>query len=336
MRITAISLLSIVLFFGSCSKMAQEPKGNIPDLSNNLEQMPVVPNGMPFKRSCASVDVLKEQLKENPGLAKKMEEIEMFTKKVMQSPETYRLVGDVLELPVHVNLLYRTTAENISQAQIQSQIDILNKDFQGTNADIVKTPLEFQDELPGDLQIRFVWKPINTTRKKTTKTSWGTRDAMKSTKTGGLNPVNPLTTLNIWVCTIGGDILGYAQFPGGKSSTDGVVIDSRYFGNTGTASYPFNLGRTATHEVGHWFSLRHIWGDALCGDDFIGDTPTHDRENYGDPDDNHRSLCPGNPVEMTVNYMDYTDDRGMFMFTRGQSTRMKATYVVGGPRASLR
>ena len=77
--------------------------------------------------------------------------------------------------------------------------------------------------------------------------------------------VTPTTKLNLWVCTIGGGILGYAQFPGGASATDGVVIDSKYLGTTGTATYPFNLGRTATHEVGHWMNLRHIWGDATCG-----------------------------------------------------------------------
>jgi hypothetical protein len=78
--------------------------------------------------------------------------------------------------------------------------------------------------------------------------------------------------MNLWACTIGGGILGYAQFPGGASS-DGV-IDSKYLGTTGTAAFPFNLGRTATHEVGHWMNLRHIWGDATCGSDLVSDTPT--------------------------------------------------------------
>jgi hypothetical protein len=82
---------------------------------------------------------------------------------------------------------------------------------------------------------------------------------MWQTKRGGLDPTSPTTKL-IWACTIGGGILGYAQFPGGSSATDGVVIDST--GLSSAASYPYNLGRTASHEVGHWMNLRHIWGDA--------------------------------------------------------------------------
>jgi hypothetical protein len=101
----------------------------------------------------------------------------------------------------------------------------------------------------------------------------GTTDDMKRASTGGIDPTSPTTTLNLWVCTIGGGILGYAQFPGGASSTDGVAIDSKYIGSTGTAIAPF-LGRTATHEVGHWMNLRHIWGDATCGSDLVSDANT--------------------------------------------------------------
>ena len=78
-------------------------------------------------------------------------------------------------------------------------------------------------------------------------------------------------------------MLGYAQFPGGAAATDGVVILYTAFGNTGTVSAPYNLGRTATHEVGHWLNLRHIWGDANCGDDYVGDTPKQQTSNYGCP-----------------------------------------------------
>jgi hypothetical protein len=173
-------------------------------------------------------------------------------------------------------------------------------------------------------------------RKATTKTSWGTSDAMKSTSTGGINATSPTTKMNLWVCTIGGGILGYAQFPGGAAATDGVAIDSKYIGNTGTTVYPYNLGRTATHEVGHWMNLRHIWGDANCGSDLVSDTPTHNDANYGVPAYPHYSTCSGNPIEMTMNYMDYTDDRGMFMFSNGQKSRMSAIFLSGGSRASFR
>jgi hypothetical protein len=173
-------------------------------------------------------------------------------------------------------------------------------------------------------------------RKSTTKTSWGTNDAMKKTSTGGLAAISPTTKLNLWVCTIGGGILGYAQFPGGASTTDGVAIDSKYFGLSGTANAPYNLGRTATHEVGHWMNLRHIWGDANCGSDLVSDTPTHNDANYGVPAYPHYSTCSGTPVEMTMNYMDYTDDRGMYMFSTGQKSRISAIFLSGGSRASFR
>lgn len=158
---------------------------------------------------------------------------------------------------------------------------------------------------------------------------------MKKTKHGGINPTSPTTKLNMWVCTIGGGILGYAQFPGGSTATDGVVIDSRYLGTTGRATYPFNLGRTATHEVGHWMNLRHIWGDASCGNDLVTDTPVHKTANYGVPTYPYASTCLPAHNEMTMNYMDYTDDRGMYMFTNGQKSRMSALFVSGGSRAAF-
>lgn len=285
------------------------------------------------QRYCASHDVLERQLKEDPQLALKMNEIEEFTEKFKTNNVNYRLVNGQIEIPVVVNVLYRTAAENISLAQIQSQIDVLNQDFNATNPDYTQVPALFAG-VKADVGITFVLDQV--IRKSTTKTSWGTRDAMKKTKQGGLNPTSPTTKLNMWVCTIGGGILGYAQFPGGSSATDGVVIDSRYLGTTGTATAPFNLGRTATHEVGHWMNLRHIWGDATCGSDLVADTPTHNTANYGIPAYPHYSTCPSNPVEMTMNYMDYTDDAGMYMFSIGQKTRMDAVFAVGGSRASFR
>ncbi|CCG53285.1 Probable M43 cytophagalysin family metalloprotease precursor [Flavobacterium indicum GPTSA100-9 = DSM 17447] len=284
-------------------------------------------------RGCYSHEHLEEQLKADPTLAQRMNDIEVHTAKTAAAIETGRIVNGVLEIPVVVNVLYRTTAENISQAQIQSQIDVLNKDFNAQNSDY-NTANNPYSSVRANVGIRFVLDAVY--RKSTTKTSWGTNDAMKKSTQGGLNPTSPTTKLNLWVCTIGGGILGYAQFPGGSSATDGVVIDSKYFGTTGTATYPFNLGRTATHEVGHWMNLRHIWGDATCGSDLVSDTPVHNAANYGVPAVGHRSTCTGTPLEMYMNYMDYTDDRGMYMFSNGQKSRMLAIFQVGGSRASFR
>ena len=281
------------------------------------------------QRGCASQDVLVAQMKADPTLALRMNEIEVFTQKAML---TGRLVNGKIEIPVVVNVLYRTAAENITDAQIQSQIDVLNQDFNAINSDFNSTPAEFSG-VAANVGITFVLETVN--RKSTTKTSWGTRDAMKKTKQGGLDPTSPTTSLNMWACTIGGGILGYAQFPGGSTATDGVVVDSKYFGLSGSGAYPYNLGRTATHEVGHWMNLRHIWGDATCGSDLVSDTPTHNTANYGVPAYPHYSTCTGTPVEMTMNYMDYTDDRGMYMFSNGQKSRMAAIFVTGGARASF-
>jgi len=262
-----------------------------------------------------------------------MNEIETFTQaRISRLTSNYRLVNGKIVIPVVVNVLYRTTAENISDAQIQSQIDVLNKDFTATNADFGSVPAEWSG-IAANVGITFELAGIN--RKATTKTSWGTRDAMKSTKKGGLDPTTPATTLNLWACTIGGGILGYAQFPGGSAATDGVVIDSKYFGLSSAASAPYNLGRTGTHEVGHWMNLRHIWGDASCGNDLVADTPVAKTANYGVPTYPYVSTCLPAHNEMTMNYMDYTDDRGMYMFTNGQKARMAAIFTSGGPRAAI-
>lgn len=280
-------------------------------------------------RGCASQEVLAAQLAADPTLAIRMNQIEAFTQKAML---TNRLVNGKVVIPVVVNVLYHTTAENISDAQIQSQIDVLNQDYTATNTDFGSTPAEFAG-VAANIGITFELKQI--IRKSTTKTSWGTTDTMKNSKRGGLNPTSPSNTLNLWACTIGGGILGYAQFPGGAAATDGVVIDSKYFGLSSAASYPYNLGRTASHEVGHWMNLRHIWGDANCGDDLVSDTPTAQTSNFGVPAYPHVSTCLPAHNEMTMNYMDYTDDRGMFMFTNGQKSRMTALFVSGGARSGF-
>lgn len=277
-------------------------------------------------RACASQEVFERQLRENPELALRMNEIESFTEKAIKQG---RLVNGKIQIPVVVNVLYRTSAENISQAQIQSQIDVLNKDFNALNSDFSKVPAAFSG-VKANIGISFVLDQV--IRKSTTKTSWGTNDACKKTSSGGLAPTSPTTKLNLWAATIGGGILGYAQFPGGSSSTDGVVIDSKYFGTTGTATAPYNLGRTATHEIGHWMNLRHIWGDATCGNDLVADTPLHNDANYGVPTYPHYSTCTGTPIEMTMNYMDYVDDKAMYMFSNGQKSRMLAIFATGGVR----
>jgi len=179
-------------------------------------------------RGCASQEVLEAQLKADPTLAVRMNEIEEFTQRAMQEG---RLVNGKIEIPVVVNVLYKTAAENISLAQIQSQIDVLNKDYNALNSDFNSVPPLFSG-VKANVGISFVLQGV--VRKSTTTTSWGTNDAMKKAPKG-IAPTTPTTVLNMWCCNLGWGILGYAQFPGGPSATDGVVIDNNAFGNTGTA-----------------------------------------------------------------------------------------------------
>ncbi len=284
------------------------------------------------QRQCGAQEVLERQLKEDPTLAQRMNEIEYFTERFATDPSAGRLVNGVIEIPVVVNVLYKTSAQNISDAQINSQITVLNNDYQALNADYNSVPALFQPVRAGNIGVRFVLDKV--VRKSTSKSSWTTNDAMKKAA-NGIVPTSPTTKLNMWVCNLSGGILGYAQFPGGNSATDGVVIDDNAFGSTGTVIAPYHKGRTATHEVGHWMNLRHIWGDSNCGNDLVGDTPQANTANYGCPSYPHKSTCSGKPTEMTMNYMDYTDDACMYMFSGGQKTRMQAVFAAGGPRNSF-
>ena len=294
------------------------------------------------QRNCGTMEVLDKQLQENPSMLKNMEEIEKQVQEYLRAHPHGSGERVVITIPTVFHVVYRTTTENISDAQIMSQLDVLNKDFSATNSDVGLTPSLFSG-LVANAEIQFCLAKqtpsggttSGITRKSTTVSAWGTNDSVKKSSQGGVDPWDASKYLNIWICNIGGGILGYAQFPGGSASTDGVVLDYRYTGTTGTATAPFNKGRTGTHEVGHWLNLRHIWGDATCGSDLVSDTPVHNTSNYGCPTYPHYSTCTGSPVEMTMNYMDYTDDACMYMFSAGQKTRMRAVLEGSGARASL-
>jgi len=239
------------------------------------------------------------------------------------------------KIPVVVHVVYKTAAQNISDAQVKSQIDVLTADFRKKNADVTTAPAPFSP-LAGDARIVFELAKTDAagspttgiTRTATAVTAFTDDDAVKSTATGGANAWPADKYLNIWVCQLAGGLLGYAQFPGGPSATDGVVIRHSAFGTTGTAAAPFNLGRTATHEVGHWLNLRHIWGDdgtGCAGSDFVTDTPNQAGPNLGVPAFPHVSCGNAPNGDMFMNYMDYVDDAAMVMFSAGQVTRMQAT-----------
>ena len=293
---------------------------------------------------CASMAHLKDQLQNDPSLAARIQQIENETNQFVSG--YHNSAGRaIITIPVVVHVVYNTTAQNISVTQIQSQIDRLNLDYHKLNTDVSLVPSVWTS-LVADYEIQFCLASRdpngNTTtgiiRTQTSTTSFSTNDNVKYTANGGNDAWPAASYLNLWVCNLSGGVLGYAQFPGGNAATDGVVITYTGFGTGGTAQAPYNLGRTATHEIGHWFNLYHIWGDdgsACSGSDQVADTPNQGSEHYGCPSFPSISCSNAPNGDMWMNYMDYTDDACMYMFTNGQKARSLALFNTGGSRVSI-
>jgi len=250
--------------------------------------------------------------------------------------------GGTFVIPVVVHIVFNTPEQEVSFSQAQSQIDALNRDYRARGPDIGTLPDPWKP-LVADAGIEFTLATMdpagNATngvdRRQTNVQSFSDDDAVKFAARGGIDAWPANRYLNLWVCPMR-DFLGYAQFPGGPAATDGVVINYRAFGTVGTATAPFSLGRTAVHEIGHWLNLLHIWGDdgtGCLGSDFVDDTPNQAGPNTGVPGYPHITCDNGPEGDLFVNFMDYTDDAGMVMFTHGQVTRMRASF--DGPRSSF-
>jgi hypothetical protein len=268
------------------------------------------------------------------------------------------MIQSVFNIPVIVHIIHNnenvnsstaTSGNNLNAAQVVDQINILNKDYNGLNADTSLIPSIFKP-VAGRMQVNFCLAVVNPTggvmaepgidrvnrvAKGWTVTPYSQAYIDATVKPGSI--WNPAFYLNIWVCPLGGGLLGYSTFPNpgtsgisglsspyGSSTTDGVVILNTSFGSVGTAqSGQYNKGRTTTHEIGHWMGLRHTWGDGTCASDYCNDTPPAQTANYGCPAFPHNlGTCTGNTTgEMSMNYMDYTDDACMYMFTADQKNR---------------
>jgi Pregnancy-associated plasma protein-A len=249
---------------------------------------------------------------------------ETFAWEYRQGQRSVQRTG-VTVIPTVVHVVWKLEQENISDAQVQSQIDVLNADFRKTNPDVSKTPSVF-GPLCADARVEFRLAEI--VRVQTETAEFSDDDGVKHVSSGGSDAWPSPDYLNVWVCTLGGGLLGYAQFPGGPADTDGVVILNTAFGTTGTAAAPFDGGRSATHEIGHWLNLHHIWGDdgsGCNGSDFVDDTPNQAGPNFGTPDFPHVTCNNAPDGDLFMNYMDYVDDAAMFMFSEGQVVRMQAT-----------
>lgn len=296
------------------------------------------------QRNCATMDVFSAAAQANPQVLQQRAIIEQQTHDwLQQHPQNGE--RNIITIPVVVHVVYKTAGENISDVQVQSQIDILNEDYSRTNADAAQTPTMFQG-VAANCEIQFCLAqqdpnglPTNgITRTQTTANSFPIGAAVKHASTGGKDAWPSDSYLNIWVCNIVSPVIGFATLPGtAPADEDGVVIVYKHFGRIGNVEAPYNKGRTATHEIGHWLNMLHIWGDdensadPCLGTDQVSDTPNQSGPNFGCPTSGTASCSNGG--DMFMNYMDYTDDNCMNMFTTGQKNRMIAT--LNGVRSSI-
>ena len=298
----------------------------------------------PKQRTCGTMEVHERLLRTQPGYIEARTASENRAFQYERRLITALRTG-ITVIPVVVHVVWKIASQNISDAQVQSQIDVLNHDYRKTNPDLSSLPSVFQT-LAADARIEFQLAATDPngaatngiTRTQTTSDSFIDDNKVKSAATGGADAWDSSKYLNLWVCELGNGLLGYAQFPGGPPATDGVVILNSAFGTVGTAAAfaPYNQGRTASHEVGHWLNLRHIWGDdggGCTGDDLVADTPNASGPNFGKPVFPHITCNNGPNGDLFMNYMDYTDDAAMFMFTAGQVGRMQA--CLDGDRKSI-
>lgn len=292
---------------------------------------------------CSTNEYMEEMFKQNPDWKKSLDATDEMIRLAELNGTVNKTGNMVVTIPVVVHVVWQTSAQNIPDAKIQAQIAQLNLDYSASNPDTASIPGVFKP-LKANTQIQFCLAKrtpqgaasTGIERIQTNVSSFSTNNAVKSTSTGGANPWPAGQYLNLWVCNLGGGLLGYAQFPGGAASTDGVVV---HYGSVGSVASPasynwvYKYGRTATHEVGHWLNLKHIWGDANCGNDQVNDTPTQQTANYSCPVFPSVTCNNGPNGDMWMNYMDYTDDLCMYMFTAGQSTR--ANTAITQYRSSL-
>jgi hypothetical protein len=248
-------------------------------------------------------------------------------------------------VPVVFHIIYKDDSQKPSLDQVHEQLDILNLCFGNYKVTSDHQALDEEDFFlrVATLDIEFCLAdkdPQNNPTDginyhSTDKEEWKPLDKMKKASEGGINAWNTKEYLNVWIVNLDNSSTGYAQFPGGPKQTDGVVIDYQYFGLSGTAEYPYDGGKTLVHLVGNYLNLHSLWGEGPCQDDYVQDTPIHNAPNSSCPGYIHVSTCDNSTVEMTMNFMDNTDDDCTQMFTYGQKARIYANLVHGGPRAGL-
>ena len=304
------------------------------------------------QRTCGTDAKIRERIQKVPGFEAHHKEIMNFIHNPNQKESFFSRqsssAATVVTIPVVFHILYKNANQNISDAQIQSQLDVLNKDYRKLNTDFnTVVPTAFKS-LAADMEIVF----CKATKTPTGATTTGiTRKSIPSNfsfdndyYTASGQPAWDTTRyLNIWVGSFTDTtLLGFAYPPSSAGSDDdGLCISYKTFGTSGTALSPFNKGRTATHEIGHYFGLYHPWGadGSACGtganSDFVTDTPATNNPYYDCPTypDNTNACTASTNGSMFMNYMEYVDDACMAFFTVGQKTVVRN--ALSGPRLSL-
>lgn len=296
------------------------------------------------QRSCGTEEYVRQMIQANPSLQNAYNKLRTTT--LLSRPDNAAhdtAANQVINIPIVIHVLYNTDDQNISDAQILSQFVVLNQDYRRQNADTASTPGAFKP-FAADAKFQFCLAQVdpkgNRTsgiiRKYTTQQLFITDDAMKYSAQGGDDAWDCTKYLNIWVCNLISRSLGYTTPPGGPADRDGVVIGYNVFGNVGNLRAPFDKGRTATHEIGHWLGLIHTWGDADCGNDSVADTPQQEAYNFGCPSFPHISSCsPDGNGDMFMDFMDFSDDACMNLFTAGQVKRMRSFFALNNVRNSF-
>lgn len=288
------------------------------------------------QRVCGSMEIYNTQLIKDSLFRINQRAISELNTRYKLNSATGRLSPLDLSIAVVVHVVYNKPEQKISKEQVLSQLKVINEDFAAINADISKVPVPFKTHIAGNLGLKFKLairdpdgNPTDGIRYHETKTTgFDSNDDVKFKALGGANSWPSDQYLNIWVANLKDGLLGYAQFPGGRVATDGVVINYTAFGTTGTAKAPFHKGRTLTHELGHWLGLFHTWGDdgqACSGNDEMDDTPNQAGPNRQCPPFPKVSCDNAPHGDMFMNYMDYVDDDCMVMFTNDQSVRIRST-----------
>lgn len=298
----------------------------------------------PTKRVCGTLQHHDYLLQTRPNYQNDLADYNQVINRYLQDKANGILAArtssnPIVTIPVVVHILYNTPSENITDAQAASQVQVLNDDFAKFNADASKVTQPTFSTVASGANIRFCLAQrdpngnatTGIVHKATSSTSFSVDDKVKHSSTGGDDAWDVTRYVNIWVCDLGPFILGYGEFPTATiSNTWGLVLHYKYTGSGGSAVSPFNLGRTGTHEFGHCFNLLHIWGDdngACSGSDQCSDTPNQANSSSGSfPQGSIQTdnCSPSSPGIMWMNYMDYSDDGSLYMFTAQQCARMEA------------